>query len=770
MVKETAIGDLLVRSGIIDASGLARAREAQEKNGISLSKALATLGLADEQNMVEAIAQNMRLEALGPKLPEVPAEVASLLPSDFCRKRAVVPLSLQGRILRLGLADPMDYSTIQDAEFRSAKCVLAVVASHTQIQSLIQQIYPQEASVSLDALGNADIQGEVETVGDSEIEVVDPAKLAKDTQMPPVVRLVNLILSGAAKNGASDIHMEPKENFLQVRYRVDGLLREIIKVPKNQMDATISRMKIISGMDIAERRRPQDGRSRLKYEGKRIDLRVSTLPTQFGEKVVIRLLDNKRAQVTMDQLELTSENQRKFQLLLSRPQGMILVTGPTGSGKTSTLYTALNWVKSSAKNIITVEDPIEYQLDGVTQVQINTKTGVTFAAGLRSILRQDPNIILVGEIRDQETAGIALEAAQTGHLLLSTLHTNDAPGTITRLLDLGIEPFLISSAVIGILAQRLVRSPCPSCSVSQPPSADAIEKAGGPSRLPADAKWMAGRGCEECRQSACKGRIAIHELLPVNDEVRELVSRRASEHAIRKAARNAGMRTLLEDGILKAAQGLTTLEDVVRVVAADDTAAHKEEATRPETGHSSPPRDGAAARQQKPKKQAASNAFARNAQESEVAPDEAPAPAGNEAATPGKAQGKELVLVVEDSSTIASVVKYFLELEGFQVLVAKDGNLGLESAKRNQPHVIVTDYNMPGMDGMSMVKALRAEAATRGIAVLMLTSEDDVEKEAQALEAGVDDYILKPVEPRRLAARVRSVLARSQRRHPVVVK
>lgn len=748
MVRETAIGDLLVRSGIIDAAGLALARETQEKNGTSLSSALTALGLADEIGLAAAIAQSMRLEALGPELPVVPAEVAALLPCDFCRKRTVLPLSLQGKILRLALADPMDYSTIQDAEFRSGKRVLAVVASTAQIQTLIRNTYPEEVSANLDVLGMGGVQGEVETVGDSEIEVVDPAKLAKDTNMPPVVRLVNLILSGAAKNGASDIHMEPKETYLQVRYRVDGLLRDVLKVPRKQSDATISRMKIISGMDIADRRRPQDGRSRLKYEGERIDLRVSTLPTQFGEKVVIRLLDSKRAQVTMEQLGLTPENLHAFQSMLSRAQGMILVTGPTGSGKSSTLYTALNWVKSPTKNIITVEDPIEYQLDGVNQVQINTKAGVTFAAGLRSILRQDPNIILVGEIRDQETAGIALEAAQTGHLLLSTLHTNDAPGTISRLLDLGIEPFLIASAVIGILAQRLVRRPCPSCSVSQPPSADAIEKAGGASRLPANANWIAGRGCEECRQTGSKGRIAIHELLVVNDEVRELISRRASEHAIRKAARNNGMRTLIEDGILKAAQGLTTLEDVVRVVAADDAAAHKEEATKPD----------------------ASSVPASVAQESELVPNEKPSPAVNEIGKQGEAVPKERVLVVEDSTTIASVVKYFLELEGFEVFVAKDGNSGLVSAGRDKPDVIVTDYNMPGMDGMAMVKALRANSATRGIAVLMLTSEDSVEKEAQALEAGVDDYILKPVEPRRLAARVRSLLARSQRGHTTVVQ
>jgi type IV pilus assembly protein PilB len=768
-VNETAIADLLVRSGVINDTGLARAREAQGKNGSSLGKALATLGLADEQSVAAAIAKSMRLEALESELPEIPSEVSHLLPADFCRKRAVVPLSLQGSILRLVLADPMDYSTIQDAEFRSGKRVLAVVATHAQIQTLLQRIYPDDAPVPTDDLGGVDAQGEVETVGDSEIEVIDPAKLAKDTQMPPVVRLVNLILSGAAKNGASDIHMEPKEKFLQVRYRVDGLLREIMKVPRSQSDATISRLKIISGMDISDRRRPQDGRSRLKYEGKRIDLRVSTLPTQFGEKVVIRLLDSKRAEVTMGQLGLTAENQHTFQTMLSRAQGMILVTGPTGSGKSSTLYTALNWVKSPTKNIITVEDPIEYQLDGVNQVQINTKAGVTFAAGLRSILRQDPNIILVGEIRDQETAGIALEAAQTGHLLLSTLHTNDAPGTISRLLDLGIEPFLIASAVIGILAQRLVRSPCTSCSVSQLPSADAIEKAGGASRLPADANWVVGRGCAECRQTGSKGRIAIHELLVVSDEMRELISTRASEHAIRKAARIAGMRTLLEDGIVKAAQGLTTLEDVVRVVAADDAAGHKEEATKPEgvsgpslRGHTSPHTGEDREPEAKPG--------------SVIVPMEVgldaeglPAMIADRADQPSECQGKKRVLVVEDSTTIASVVKYFLELEGFEVLVAKDGNLGLEAAKRDQPDVIVTDYNMPGMDGMGMVKALRADSATRGIAVLMLTSEDSIEKETEALEAGVDDYILKPVEPRRLAARVKSVLARSQKRHAALV-
>ena len=743
--KDARIGDLLVRTGLIDSSGLARAHETQQKNGMSLGKTLAALGLADEEAVSAAIAQSMHLELLSGESPEIRPEVAALLPGDFCHKRLVAPLSLEGNTVRVAFVDPMDFTATQDVEFRIGKQVIPVVASQSRIQSLLDHVYPGDAPTSLDALAVAAPPGEAEALDDSEIEIVDPAKLAEDAQVPPVIRLVNLILSNAAQQGASDVHMEPKESHLQVRYRVDGLLREFIKIPKNQQDAVTSRMKIISGMDISDRRRPQDGRSRLKYQGKRIDLRVSSLPTHFGEKIVIRLLDSRRAQVTMEQLGLSAENLRMFQSMLSRPQGMILVTGPTGSGKTSTLYTALNWVKSPTKNIITVEDPIEYQVEGVNQVQINTKAGVTFAAGLRSILRQDPNVILVGEIRDQETAGIALEAAQTGHLLLSTLHTNDAPSTISRLLDLGIEPFLISSAVIGIFAQRLVRRPCPSCTIPQPPSSDLIEKAGGAAQLPADGHWVAGRGCAECAESGYAGRLAIHELLLVTDEVRELISKRAPDHAIRKAARAAGMRTLMEDGISKAAQGLTTLAEVLRLAVTEGSATPDQE-VRPSEIAASP---SATLPAKQETQEATTSRAIKDANRDEP-------------------HVKQRVLIVEDERTTAVVVKYFLELEGFEVLVEVDGNAGLETAKRELPNLIVTDCQMPGMDGVTMVKELRADPATRGIAVLMLTSEGSVDKETQALSAGVDDYILKPVEPRRLAARVKSVLARSKDRQAAV--
>jgi len=740
VTRSSSVGELLVRAGLIDSSGLSRAIEVQSKSNVSLGRALASLGLANENAVSAAIAQGLRMECLSAELPEIAPALEGLLPMKFCKSHFAVPLSIQGNSLRLGMADPLDYPTIQDAMFRTNKEVVPVAASQTAIETLLNRFSLEtiEAEETYESLTGAVPEGEVIATEAAE-EAINAAKLAHDTNLAPVVRLVNLMLSGAAKAGASDIHVEPKERSLLVRQRVDGLLHDVFRIPKHLKDATISRLKIISGMDISDRRRPQDGRSQLRLEGKRIDLRVSTLPTQYGEKVVIRLLDQKRAHMTMDQLDLSAENLRGLQSLLSRPQGMILVTGPTGSGKSSTLYTALNSVKSVTNNIITIEDPIEYQLDGVNQMQINSKAGVTFASGLRSILRQDPNIIFVGEIRDQETADIALQAAQTGHLLLSTVHTNDAAATVSRLLDLGIEPFLIASALIGILAQRLVLRTCLFCAVPQAPSASVVEKLGGLGRLPAEGKWLAGTGCEKCGQSGFKGRIAIHELLVVNDEVRELINARAPEHEIRRVARASGMHTLIEDGIAKAAQGLTTLEAVLTVVKLDGGSASNESDDNAAQNHASGSREETSVTDVK----------------------SAPVLLENQAADTSTKKGR--ILIVEDDRTIISVVKYFLELEGFEVVVAANGQLGLQAAKSELPMVIVTDCNMPVMDGVAMVKALRADAQTRDVCILMLTSGSRVEDETRALAAGADDYLVKPVEPRRLVARIKTLLARSQR-------
>src|SRR6266571_3891618 len=477
-MKRPPVQNVLVQSGIVDADGLARALEIQARDGGSLGRIIADLGLSTEDAVARAVAGGLGLEYINLDEIEPPAEADLCLPPEFCRQRKVLPLGVKDRAFRLAMADPLDLGTLQDVEFRTSRRVAAVAAAESAIFRMLKRLYPEldQAGASYEQMPTVDPEGELEATHDDEYEVVDPAELAKDVKLPPIVRLVNLVLTDAAKAGASDIHIEPQETCLQVRQRVDGMLHDVLKIPKHLQASVVSRLKIISGMDIAERRKPQDGRSRLRVQQRKIDLRVSALPTNYGEKVVIRLLDSAGARTDMAQLGFAPDLLKRFQDLLSRPQGMILVTGPTGSGKTSTLYASLNSIKSPVKNIITVEDPIEYQLEGINQVQINTRAGVTFAAGLRSILRQDPNIVLVGEIRDQETAGIALEAAQTGHLILTTLHTNDAPSSITRLLDLGVEPFMVASSVIGILAQRLVRLVCPACKQDRPPAPATFER------------------------------------------------------------------------------------------------------------------------------------------------------------------------------------------------------------------------------------------------------------------------------------------------------
>jgi type IV pilus assembly protein PilB len=731
------VGDLLVRKGVVDDAALARAAAMQSKQPATLGKALADLGVADESAVAKLLAEAMHLEFLG-EMNGANGTAVALLTPEFCRKRRTFPLSVNGNVLRLAVCDPLDLTLVQDVAFRTGKKVVAVVATQTLIEHAIAAEYPaaseSPATVSYDMLNDVKPTGEIEALGGEEAEL-DAAALVKDTTLPPIVRLVNLILSDAAKAGASDIHIEPHESGVQVRQRVDGLLRDALTLPLNLRDQAISRLKIISGMDISERRKPQDGRSRLKFEGRRIDLRVSTLPTQFGEKVVVRLLNTATAARRLDQLDLSNDHLQKLRGFLGRPRGLVLVTGPTGSGKTSTLYAALNAIKSPTNNIITLEDPIEFQVQGVNQTQINPRAGVTFASGLRSILRQDPNVILVGEIRDQETAEIAMQAAQTGHLLLSTLHTNDAASTVTRLFDLGVQPFLVASSILGVVAQRLVRRVCPKCATEKAPSSEAVERI-GKSRLPQNGTWMAGAGCDECGGTGLKGRVAIHEILSISDEVRELISSRAPDLAIRNAARRAGMQTLLEDGIAKAAQGITTLEEVLQAASAGEELDLTEVSAPSAAMASAPP-----------------------------VPAAAPVTAVTAVAVPAPPAGdtgaRRRILVVEDNPTISSVVKYFLELEGFDVTVAPDGLSGLDLALQQPPDLIVSDVRMPGMTGTEMVKHVRGQPSTASTRILMLTAEESVETETEALAAGADDYILKPVEPRRLAARVKALLARA---------
>jgi len=724
------LGEILIEMGLVDAAGLARALEVQARDGRALRTVVSALGLADENAVSGAIADHYRLErletAIGPDL-----DAGRLLPIEFCLKHLVVPAKADASTLWLAMVNPVDLACIQGVEFKTNRRVVPIVASESVIRKVIGQIQgaPDDAA---DLFGSLSHEAAIELVADE--DPADPRQLEREIELPQTVRLVTTILVNAVNEGASDIHLEPQESSIQVRYRVDGLLQDMLRIPKSLKDATISRLKIMSGMDISERRKPQDGRSQLKTDGRRIDLRVSSLPTQYGEKIVIRILDGSKAQIGMDELGIMLDTLEQFQRLLSMPQGMILVTGPTGSGKTSTLYAALNWVKSSTKNIVTIEDPIEYRLPGINQVQINARAGLTFASGLRSFLRQDPNVVLVGEIRDQETAKIALEASQTGHLLFSTLHTNDAAATVTRLLDLGIECSLIASSLSGILAQRLVRRTCSLCAEEVTPSPEVVDRLGGAARLGAGQAWRAGRGCEVCKNSGYKGRLAIHELLEMTGNIRALVARQAPEQTIREAARRNGMRTLAEDGIAKAAEGLTTLDEVARVAPRDEVRAAGPSPR--DTDHPSPPREALAA----------------------PGP---PAPVNG--STPGADGPPARILVVDDSPTMVHVISYFLQLEGYTVESARDGEQALAAVRLDPPHLIVSDVDMPRMNGFELLRALRADPLTSEIPILMLTARSSVENETEGLETGADDYVAKPVEPRRLAARVKNLLSRGKK-------
>jgi type IV pilus assembly protein PilB len=688
------------------------------------------LGLTD-QRMAHCIAVFLKL----PYLDRINPEEIRLgaLPASFCRLHQVVAIGEADAPPSFVLSNPFDWELLDalkrcSGPGQSPRLLITepeTIAALLGVGASSGTARPGSANAPAgDTDGNLDYnllasvvpEGEAESDLESEYEVLNPYQMAKIGKLPPIVRLVNMVLSDAVKVGASDIHIEPQEKVVQVRYRVDGTLQDALKIPKHLQPNTLSRFKIIAGMDIAEHRKPQDGRSRLRIEDRCIDLRVSTLPTQFGEKVVIRLLDSAKGLVELDQLGLASDRLQLFQRLLSCPQGMILVTGPTGSGKTSTLYSALNWLKSATKNIITLEDPIEFKITGLNQVQINTRTGMTFAAGLRSILRQDPNIVLVGEIRDQETASIALDAAQTGHLLLSTLHTNDAVATITRLLDLGIEPFKVGASVIGILAQRLVRRVCPACAVEREPSPEVVKKAGGRDRLPAGAQWKAGAGCEACQQSGYKGRVAIHELLEVTEPIRGLISGRSPDHVIREAVRRAGMRTMMEDGIAKAAQGLTTLEEVTRVAPHDDA---------PATNVSAQRNIGKPARAALPE-------------------------------TSGSA--KTSILILDDDQDTQTLLKRILEKSGYETTVASDGIEALLYLGKKDFDLILSDINMPNLDGLKLLELNNQKGIT--VPVIFLTAQSGENCEQQCLELGAVDFIKKPFQKDILLLRVERALDR----------
>jgi type IV pilus assembly protein PilB len=552
------LGDILLEGGHVTREQLEHAVQEQRRLGRSLGRVLVDLGVLSESQLVAALATQIGMRFVDLSDHPVDGSAVSRVPDAVCRRHTALPIGYEDGKLVVAMADPANVFAIDDIRAATGLEVLAVVATKADVTAAINRYHRGEAELD-------DLAGEM-TFGQEEQD--DLSNVKEIVEDAPIVKFVNLLITQAIQDRASDIHIEPTERDLRVRFRIDGVLHEVMRSPKTITSGVTSRLKIMADINIAERRVPQDGRLSVNANGKKIDLRVATLPTVWGEKIVMRILDNSTAMLKLSDLGFLDENYEVYSKSFVKPYGMILVTGPTGSGKSTTLYATLNIVSKPEINVITVEDPVEYRLPGINQVQTNAKAGLTFAAALRSILRSDPDVVLIGEIRDHETAQIGVEAALTGHLVLSTLHTNDAPSAITRLTEMGIEPFLVGSALECVLAQRLARRLCPKCKEAYTPTPQQLLEVGFP--------WQDGEplpelfrpvGCSACSKTGYKGRLALHEVMAMSEELERMTVERASALAMSKVAVEQGMITLRQDGLTKVKRGFTSIEEIFRVVA-----------------------------------------------------------------------------------------------------------------------------------------------------------------------------------------------------------
>jgi type IV pilus assembly protein PilB len=563
---EQRIAELLVRGGIVTREQLAQAQEKERSNGSTVTKELVRLGFTTENSLTQFLAKQFGIDIVEPNPAEIEDAVFSLVPPHLIQKHQIIPLKLLGSTLTVVMADPTDLIAINEVKFITGYGVRVVVATPSAIKKALEQRF---GGVSYDEVLRKFGDGDMEVIHDH--EDVNLQELQQATMEAPVVTLVNAILADAAKRRASDIHIEPYEKVFRVRFRVDGVLHEIMSPPLRLKNPLVSRLKVMAGLDIAERRLTQDGRIKLKMGlSGEMDIRVSVLPTLFGEKVVMRLLDKSNLQLDMSKLGFDAQTLKDFQDAIHKPYGMILITGPTGSGKSTTLYSALSELNKPDVNISTAEDPVEYNLMGINQVQVRDQIGLNFAACLRSFLRQDPDIIMVGEIRDVETAQIAVKASLTGHLVLSTLHTNDAPSTVDRLMNMGVETFLLTSSINLIAAQRLVRRICENCKEPADISAEALINLGvDPAEVGSAFLPLHGKGCANCNETGYRGRLAIYEIMVMHEPLKELVLRGASTVEMKREAVKLGMSTLRMSALQKVRDGVTTIEETVRVTDAD---------------------------------------------------------------------------------------------------------------------------------------------------------------------------------------------------------
>jgi type IV pilus assembly protein PilB len=700
--------DELIKEGLITSEQLSDAKAKQRGAKEPLQDIFVELGFVKEDDLLRISSKVLRVPVLALDRIALDTSLVRLIPYEKAKRFGMFPLYIEGGDLAVAMSDPDDVVALDDIRLQANMPLIALLATKSQISELIRKHYFMNDSL-YDLLKNKE--------GDSEVRIVTTVRSAGSAgaegsasrEDAPAVKLLNMLLSDAVKARASDIHIEPQTNEVEVRYRVDGDLKSIMKVPLEMQNSLLARLKVIANLDVAESRKPQDGRMKILVDKRTIDVRVSMLPTYHGETAVLRILDPKEAKVELSTIGFSETEMKIFEAGVTSHQGIVLVTGPTGSGKTSTLYAALNRIKGEKKNIVTIEDPIEYLLDGINQTQVNPVKDVTFASGLRSILRQDPNVILVGEIRDKDTADIAFRSSLTGHLVMSTLHTNNAVASITRLLDIGLESYLIASSLSLVVAQRLVRLICPYCKEEYFPDSAIAEKIKAWTGGLRIEKLFRGKGCQACGFSGFLGRTALFELLEINESIKKLITDKASEAEIARDARaNNHLSSFIDSGFRKVAAGMTTVDEVLRVA----------EIAQEEKG------------QMKPEEE------------------------DRRLAT---------ILVVDDMEDLALVLQKRLVDAGYAVIKASNGQEAIESVFRQKPDLIVMDVNMPILDGFAATKILRSRIETAALPIMLLTAKSDKESELEGLDAGADDYLTKPFDKDKLLARVKLLLRRSGR-------
>jgi len=732
--------------GVVTPELVAELREKAAPQA-TLWETLVAQKVVNDEQILTALSTRFRLKIA--ELDKADPTAKERVPEQVARRYHILPFRATDSYLEIATANPFDLDAEKALAFATAREIRMLLLAPSKIAERLDEMYRPEKAVDK-LLEGMESSAALEHLKDTAPDEIAIAASEAEASQRPVVRLVDLIISEGILARSSDIHIEPEEGGVAVRYRIDGVLRQVMKIPRQAGLPLISRIKIMSSLDIADRLRPQDGRARVAVNGQPIDLRVSTLPAALGEKIVIRILDSRATVKSLESLGLNTNETEGIKRLLENHEGIILVTGPTGSGKTTTLYSCINQIKSEGVNIVTVEDPVEYRMQGIVQVQVQEKAGLTFASALRSILRQDPNVVLIGEIRDRETAQIAVQASLTGHLVLSTLHTNDASNAVTRLVDIGVEAYKIAAALRGVLAQRLMRKLCPTCKqVWMETPADRFRK-----WLPKGTPLYRAAGCPDCAMTGYRGRFSIVEVLTVTPEVeRRIASGETAEH-IAGAARRGGMKGMFESGLEHVLRGESTLDELTRVVDIP------QEDEQPPAAAAAPRRPGGGV----PQPQFAPHAGAALAPEptadalvehfellEEPAPSRRSGPHGLPAVK---------VLLVDDEDSLRKVMRDLLERDGYDVAEARDGVQALDQIDRVGPDVIVLDLNLPGLDGYGVLSHLRSRPATASIPVIVLTAKGDEDNEVRVFELGADDFLTKPFRARALSARLEAVLGR----------